>query len=105
MKRIKINNRPGSWFDLDVAEKFREDSYFNGNNFISKSTGSQWEHEILFITKSGRYILNSWSQWQGSIETYNEISKEEASLWFIKNEYSDEEIPDEFKEFISECEV
>jgi hypothetical protein len=71
------------WFDIDAAEKFREDTEWDGNNHISKATGSQFDHQTLYRTKGGRWVLNRWSQWQGSRETYEFISDDEAREWLI----------------------
>ena len=45
MRRQATTDGSGSWFDLDKAESFEEETQWNGNNHISKATGSQWEHE------------------------------------------------------------
>lgn len=82
----------GLWFNPDTSYLFKESTYSNGNNLISKATDDQWTHEALYYTKSKRWILNRWSQWQGSVETYNLISEQEAVDWFIKNEYTDEKL-------------
>lgn len=85
MSRITLTDGTGRWFSTETAEKFKETSYHDGRNFISNATGSQWEHEILFRTKGGRFILNHYSNWQGTSETYEEISAEDAAIWFSKN--------------------
>ena len=87
MTRIALTNETGHWFDTDKAEHFDESTYFNGQNHISNATGDQWTHQRLYRTTSGRWILNSWSQWQGSSESYEEISNEEAAKWFVRNEH------------------
>ena len=87
------------WFDVDKAERFDEDSRWNGNNHISCATGSQWEHEALFRTVTGRYILNHWSNYQGSLETYHEITVERAADWLVANGFDlVDENPDKDKE-------
>jgi len=73
------------WFDLESATMYKEDTWWNGNNHISCATGSQWEHEALWRTKSGRWILNHWSQYQGSSESWEEISDVEAAKWLVIN--------------------
>jgi hypothetical protein len=83
MKRQAICD--GRWFDIDAATVFKEDTWFNGHNNISSATGSQWEHESLWRTASGKWILNHWSQYQGSAESWTEISNEEAARWLVKN--------------------
>jgi hypothetical protein len=77
----------GGWFDLEAATTFAESTVWNGNNHISVPTGSQWDHEHLYYTKSGNWVLNQWSQYQGSIETYEQIGEDSAIEWLIQNEY------------------
>ena len=88
MKRIALED--SGWFNEETAIKFTEDTYWNGNNHISKATGSQWEHEVLYYTKSGNWVLNEWSQRQGSRETYTKISESRAINWLIANDCADE---------------
>ena len=93
MARIALTDGSGKWFDNDKAQEFTENTEWNGNNNISKVTGCQWDHQILYRTASGRWVLNAWSQCQGTMESYFEITDQEAAEWFMKNEYSDENIP------------
>jgi hypothetical protein len=85
MSRIALTDGSGRWFSDTTAEVFKEQTWHDGRNFISKATGSQWEHESIYRTKGGRFILNHWSNYQGSQETYREISNEEAAVWFSRN--------------------
>ena len=91
---MKNGEYSGIWFDADKAEEFKEETYWNGQNHISKATGSQTEHEKLYLTKSGKWVLHSWSDWQGSIDTTQLISEEQAIKWFARNEYEDKYIPE-----------
>ena len=84
MKRIALTDQSGRWFDRSKAECYEEESLWNGNNHISCATGSQWGHEELYRTASGRWILHNWSQWQGSTPSYTEIDDEEAAVWFSR---------------------
>lgn len=101
MKRIALQN--GSWFDEDSAKHWKEDSNWDGHNHISCNTGSQWTHERLYRSKGGSWILNSWSQWQGSTETYEVIKPCDAASWLIRNGYED--IPDELGQFVQAAEL
>lgn len=85
MSRIALTDGSGRWFSTETAEKFDEETYHNGQNWISKATGSQWEHEAIYRTKGGRFILSHYSNFQGSVETYEEIDNETAAVWFSKN--------------------
>lgn len=105
MSRVRIDNEKGRWFDSEKADKYEEKTYWDGSNHISKATGSQWNHEAIYITKGGVFVLNIWSQYQGSREIYETITKEQAAEWFIKNEYEDDAIPDIFSKEIAEREI
>lgn len=87
MYRIALTDASGNptstWFDQDRAEKFKESTHWDGSNHISDATGSQWRHEMLYRTASGRYILHTYSQWQGSVDTYREIPEAQAIEWLI----------------------
>ncbi len=65
---------------------------------ISKSTGSQFEHEHLFRTVGGKFVLNVFSDYQGRNEYYYEISAVEAAEWFSKNELDPQFCENEFAE-------
>ena len=105
MKRVSLTDGSGQWFDSEKAECYKENFYHDGRNFISKATGSQFEHETVYITKGGKFILNGWSNWQGSVETYKIISKEEAAEWFGKQGFQDSEIPDIFLDEVYKLEI
>ena len=81
MTRISVGD--GMWFDDDKAETFSEDTYHDGRNFISKATGGQWEHERLYRTAKGKWVLKRWSDWQGSRETYEVTDDATAAAWLI----------------------
>jgi hypothetical protein len=86
-KRIITNeqNETLAWFDESKAIKVEEDFTFDGRNQISKATGGQWDHEALFLTASGKWVLNAWSNWQGSNDTYRFVSDAKAYAWIMVN--------------------
>lgn len=92
MQRTALTDNSGMWFDIEKAEKFNEKLIWDGDNQISKVTGSQWAHEIIYRTSGGKWILSCWSELQVSRETYEMISNQDAAAWFIINEYSDYKI-------------
>ena len=87
MNRVNLTNKKGYWFNIDSAKYFKEDTWIEGGAFISRATGSQFEHQGLYITESNRFILNSWSNYSGNPETYVEISKSDAIDWLIVNNH------------------
>ena len=88
MARINLGN--GRWFDTEKAECFKEDTRWNGNNHISVATGTQSEHEELYRTRKGLWIKHSWSQWQGSLPSYEQIDNDDARQWLIDQDHGDD---------------
>lgn len=103
MKRICLTgDDEGRWFDADKARVFEEDTRWDGSNQISRATGSQWEHQALYQTASGCWVLNSWSQCQGTGETYELIGAERAAMWLLRNLHN---LPDSLEEFAARLEI
>lgn len=74
------------WFDAGAAEMINEGKRFDGHNMISLATGSQWDHESLWHTAGGRWVLESNSQYQSPPTTYRFVTDEEAKTWLGKND-------------------
>lgn len=102
MSRINLGN--GSWFSPESAECFGELTWWDGRNRISVPTGSQWEHEELYRTRKGVWVLHSWSQWQGSRSTYEIVGDAQAKAWLIAAK-EDEAVERYFPGAIAACEV
>lgn len=92
VKRITLTDGTGRWFDAEKAEYWKEGEEWDGSNWISLATGTQWNHERLYKTAGNRFILNCWSKFQGVLETYEEISKEEAARWLAINKHEPDEL-------------
>lgn len=80
------------WFDGDrCTAAVAEGKRWDGSNMVSLAPGcGKWVHEHLLLTASGRWVLNHWSQWQGSTETYRYITDDEARTWMLANERDEE---------------
>lgn len=100
MKRIALPD--GRWFNPDHAEFLCEHRDWDGKNHISRNTGSQWDHHSLCRTAGGTWILRTWSDRDGSEDTYCIISHSKAASWLILNEH---EIPDDLAEIVDSLEV
>lgn len=85
MAKIGLGN--GKWFDTEKAEAFSEHTY--GSNNISVATGSQWYHEMLYKTAGGKWVLNSWSNYDNIHDSYEIIGEEEAIEWLVANQHGD----------------
>ncbi len=77
----------GGWINLETAKKFSEDRDFDGRNMVSVNTNSQWEHECLYQSAGGTYVLHNWNQYQGSRDTWQRLSLTEAVAWLVRNDY------------------
>ncbi len=86
--------------DTEKAQKWWDGkTEWDGNNHISKATGSQWNHQTLYKSRKGRYYVEHSSQWQGSRTRVEWVSNEEAARWLLHNEH---ELPDDLTALESE---
>jgi hypothetical protein len=98
MSRVALTDGSGAWFSTESAVLFKEDTRWDGRNQISVPTGSQWNHEWLYYTKSGKWVLNSFSNYQGTLETHEQIDEAAATAWMIQNRCFDREQMQELPE-------
>ena len=82
---VKTENATQSW---------EEATRWNGNNWISKATGSQWDHETLHRSRKGRYWVEHTSQWQGKTAYAGWIDNRSAVAWLLAN---DHELPEDLQ--------
>lgn len=71
------------WFCLEKAQKFYESTTWNGDNHVSDATGTHTDHEMLYRTAGGRWVLHSWSQWIRVPDTYAFIDDDAAYKWLL----------------------
>lgn len=93
MTRIDFTDRSGRWFNRDTACRLDEDTNWDGSNQISINTGSQWDHESLYFTKSGVWVRRWTSQWQGSSDSINELEECDAIDWIVANNCDCSDLP------------
>lgn len=74
------------WFNTDAATKYDEDTNWDGNNHVSVNPVGKYGHQAIYRTKGGRWVLNTWSQWQGSEDKYEFVSDATAKDWLIRND-------------------
>jgi len=70
---LKTKNAVSSW---------QEETDWDGNNWISRATGSQWVHQTLHLTGKGRY----WTETSSQPPHAELISQEAATRWLILND-------------------
>lgn len=94
MSRYRMED--GTVIDTSKASKsWDETTEWNGNNHISRATGSQWSHQTLYRSSKGRYYVEHTSQWQGSTPHVEWVSREEAARWLLNCE---KDLPDDLED-------
>jgi|GEM_PF-1414248 len=91
------------WFDLDKAVEIAELTRWDGDNRVSVHV-PKFHHNALYRTAGGRWVLQSWSQWQGTMERYEYIDDERAREWLTVNE-SDDIVEQYFGEVEEEAQI
>jgi len=91
MPRRALTDGSGKWFETETAICWAEAQFFDGRNHVSMATNDQWVHEYLYLTKKNMWILNRWSQWQGSVESYEAIKFDDAVKWLTLNGHNEPE--------------
>jgi hypothetical protein len=93
----RYQTHDGKMADTEKArESWEEKSDFNGNNFISRATGSQWKHETLYLSAKGNYYIEHTSQWQGSMPGACFVDPCAAAQWLLNNGH---ELPEDLQKF------
>lgn len=75
------------WFNSDSATAYREATDWDGSNDVSVNTSTQWDHQTLYRTSKGRWVLNNWSQRQDTAERYEFIDDDTAKTWLLHNKH------------------
>ncbi|MFJ5850605.1 hypothetical protein [Streptomyces sp. NPDC092903] len=76
------------WFNSDSATAYKEATDWDGSNELSVNTRSQWDHQTLYRTKNGRWVLNHWSMRQNVAERYEFTDDTAAETWLICNQHN-----------------
>jgi hypothetical protein len=101
--RIVLTDQSGRWFFEDAATAFREGTYWDGNNHVSLATGSQWDHEWLYYTPSGLWVLSRYSG-HGNPTTHEEVNEATAIDWLARMDRHDDAglsaLPGEIREAV-----
>lgn len=84
--RYELDTEEGMFVETSTAAKhWEEDTRWDGSNHISCATGSQWEHETLYLSVKGYYYVVHTSQWQGSRGFASRVSEAQAAAWLLRN--------------------
>lgn len=96
----KYRMQDGTVIDTDQSTaRWDEATEWDGSNHISRATGSQWLHQVLYRSRKGRYYTLHTSQWQGSRDHIEWVSNEDAARWLLAN---NRELPDDLRQLEAE---
>lgn len=74
-------------FHSETATHYNEDTYYQGRNEVSRATGTPWDHETLYRTQHGRWVLNTWGDRQGTPEAWRYTDAATAKSWLLRNHH------------------
>lgn len=98
MRKITLTDNSGRWFDVDEAKRWDEAGVnADDGTPISLATGNSWEHETLFLTRAGTFIIHYLSERNPTLASFVEYDDKKGIQWLLKNGYPDEAAKLEFK--------
>lgn len=71
------------WFRLDSAIPYKEDTV-DGERSVNPIP--KFSHQTIYRTAKGRWVLNTWSQYQGTVGRYEFVDDETAKDWLLRND-------------------
>ena len=103
MARYRMSD--GTVIDTKRSSAFWDEvRYSDGSNLVGKSSGSQWDYEILYRSRRGRFYIEHTSCMQGKLSRCEWVSNEEACRWLLTNDYDvrDDDFPVDLKDLVDE---
>lgn len=105
MRKITLFDGTGRWFDIDSAKKFDERGMLaDDGTFVSLATGNSWEHETLYLTTNGTYVMFFADDRNPSLSQFVEYDAEKAVQWLLQNAYPDEVAKHGYRKAVDEKE-
>jgi hypothetical protein len=91
MPKITLTDNTGRWFDVDAAKRWVEAKvYADDGTPISCATRNSWEHETLFLTRAGTFIIHCLNERNPSLASFTEYDAKKAIQWLLQNGYPDD---------------
>lgn len=82
--------RRAGFFNPESATYWHGDKQvFDGANLADVNTRDQNRGQGMFRTAQGRWVLTTWSNWQGETDTYSYATDNDARDWLLFNDYED----------------
>jgi hypothetical protein len=105
MNRITLADNSGRWFDIDAARRFDEKGMLaEDGTFVSLASGNSWEHETLYLTTNGTYIMHFFNDHNPSLSQFQLYDEEKGVQWLLRNGYADDVKKHDFPKAVDEKE-
>lgn len=85
----RVARELAGWFNPDTATGYAEETEWDGSNMVSVNPVGRYGHQQLWRTKGGRWVLRTWSSWEGVEETYEFVDDDTAKDWLVLNKEDD----------------
>ena len=82
--------RRAGFFTQESATYWHGDKRWDGENRADINTKDSGRGEGIYRTAQGRWVLRSWSNWQGEDDTHAYITETDARDWLIFNGYDED---------------
>lgn len=77
------------FFTKESATYWRGDKKWDGHNLVDVNTSDQNRGQGIYRTAQGRWVLHSWSSWDGEEPTYRYVEDADARDWLLFNDAED----------------
>lgn len=81
--------RRAGFFTQESATYWHGNKEWDGANHADVNTRDSARGQGLYRTAQGRWVLRTWSSWQGESDTYRYTTDADARDWLLFNEYED----------------
>ena len=86
MNKVSLSDNSGRWFDNDCAKEWHEAVMVaDDGTTVSMATGNSWEHETLYLTKSGSFVMHFVNDHNPTLAQYAEWDQKRAVKWLLAN--------------------
>jgi hypothetical protein len=91
VNKISLTDNSGHWFDKDAAKEWRAAAHLvDGGPAVSRATGKSWEHETLYLTSHGSFVMHFADDHNPTHAQYVPWEDDQAIKWLVANGYNDE---------------
>jgi hypothetical protein len=106
MRKQELTDNSGRWFDIESAKIYTEAIIMASPSSctgVSRATGNSWEHETLYLTMHGAFIMHFFDEHNPTLSQFIEWDVNTAVKWLLSNGHGGEvrklELQNEEKQF------